>query len=252
MINFYSKIGQGRTVTLISSLVWILAVLFTLLCVFILQNFGFNANPVAAIIIASSVSIILGPTMSWHMISQTLKISELESEMRELATYDSLTGLLCRRVFLEQSSHLLKIAKREGLCFSIAIMDLDKLKKINDKYGHITGDKTLVSFSNIAKLTCRESDLICRFGGDEFLFFLPNTSSEQAVNFSERFIDVLYEDTEHSNMGFSYTVSIGLATYPDLETENMEEIIVAADKALYQAKHHGGNQIRVFNTKADR
>ena len=147
---------------------------------------------------------------------------------------------------------LLKMAKREGLSFSIVIMDLDELKKINDEYGHIAGDKTLVSFSNIAELTCRDSDLICRFGGDEFLFFLPNTTSEQAVKFSERFISVINENKECGDMEIPYTVSIGVAIYPDLEIENMEEIIIAADKALYQAKRHGGNQIHIFNANADR
>lgn len=247
MIDFYSKIGRGKTVLLISSLTCILAVLLTLFCAFVLHNFGIAVNPVAAIIISSSVTIVIAPILSWFIIGQILKIHDLEAEMRELATYDSLTGLLCRRVFLEQSYHLLKIAKREGLSFSIAIMDLDNLKNINDKYGHGAGDKTLVSYSNVAKLICRESDLICRFGGDEFLFFLPSTSSEQAVSFSERFIAVLNENLEGSVMEISYSVSIGLATYPDLDIENMEEIILAADKALYQAKQKGGNQIHIFN-----
>lgn len=247
MINFYAKIGRGRTVILISFLVWIFAVLFTFLCTFILQSFGFIVNPVNAIIIASSVTIVVTPTVSWYMIGQTLKIHGLVSELEELATYDSLTGLLCRRVFLEQSHYFLQIAEREGLCFSIAIMDLDNFKKINDKFGHVAGDKTLVSFSNIAKLTCRESDLICRFGGDEFLFFLPNTTSEQAVSFLERFIAVINEDIEHGDLEIPYTVSSGIASFPDLDIENMEEIIMAADKALYQAKQNGGNQIRIFN-----
>ena len=247
MINFYAKIGRVRTVLLISFLVWIFAVLFTLLCTFILQSFGFIVNPVNAIIIASSVTIVVAPTVSWYMIGQTLKIHGLVSELKELATYDSLTGILCRRVFLERSNYFLKIAVREKLSFSIAIMDLDNFKNINDKFGHVAGDKTLVSFSNIAKSTCRESDLICRFGGDEFLFFLPNITSERAVSFSERFIAVINEDTEHGDMKIPYTVSIGIASFPDLDIENMEEIIIAADKALYQAKQNGGNQIRIFN-----
>jgi len=247
MINYYAKIGRGRTVMLISFLVWILAVLITLLCALILDNFGFVANPVNAIVIASSVTLIVTPAISWYMIGQTLKIHGLVSELKELATYDSLTGILCRRVFLERSNYFLKIAARDKLGFSIAIMDLDNFKQINDEFGHVAGDKTLVSFSNIAKSTCRESDLICRFGGDEFLFFLPNTTLEQAASFSERFIAVINEDTEHSDIKIPYTVSIGIASFPDLDIENMEEIIIAADKALYQAKQNGGNQIRIFN-----
>lgn len=247
MINYYAKIGRVRTVILISFLVWILSVLFTLLSTFVLSKCGFNVNTVNAIIIASSVTIVVTPAVGWNMISQTLKIHGLVSELKELATYDSLTGILCRRVFIERSNFFLKVAARKKLSFSIAIMDLDNFKKINDKFGHVAGDKTLVSFSNIAKSTCRESDLICRFGGDEFLFFLPNTTSEQAVSFLERFIVVINEDIEHGDLEIPYTVSIGIASFPDLDIENMEEIIIAADKALYQAKQNGGNQIRVFN-----
>ncbi|NQS91599.1 MAG: GGDEF domain-containing protein [Chloroflexi bacterium] len=245
-IDYFSKIGQTRAVILVSLLAWIPAVLLTLLFVFILRIVGIETNPIAAIIIASSVEILLTPTLSSHLIGQALKIHQLEIEMRDFATYDSLTGLLCRRVFSEQVKYCSKIAKREGSSFSIAIMDLDNFKKINDIYGHAVGDQTLVSYSDIAKRTCRESDLVCRFGGDEFIFFLPYTSIKQAVNFGERFVAALDEEVEHWDLPIHYTVSIGLAAYPESGIENLEEIIIAADNALYQAKQLGGNQIQIF------
>ncbi len=180
MIKYYSKIGQNRAVALLSFLTWIPTILLTIACVFLLNFAGFNPNLTTAIIIATIVELLLAPALSYHMVGQSIKIYNLEEEMRELATYDSLTGVLARREFLVRAEYLFKLAKREGREFSVVIADIDHLKNINDQYGHNAGDKVLESFGQTIKSTIRESDLACRYGGDEFLFFLPNTSTDGA------------------------------------------------------------------------
>lgn len=190
--------------------------------------------------------------MSWYLVGLILTIHQLEEEMRALATYDALTGLLSRRVFLEQTDYFHNIAIRDGLEYSVIIVDLDNFKKINDQYGHAAGDKTLESFGKAVRNTFRESDLACRFGGDEFVFFLPNTSSKQAWYFSERLQAVIREAIEHDDLLIHYTASMGLVTFPEVIAKNIEEVIRAADKALYRAKTNGGNHTQVFNANRDR
>jgi len=122
--------------------------------------------------------------------------------------------------------------------------DIDSLKKINDHNGHIVGDKVLESFGNSIRLTNRESDLACRYGGDEFLFFLPNTTTEQAQVFAERIQALIREPLEYDGKLFQNTASLGIASYSNVSAESVEDIIKAADNALYQAKQLGGNQIQ--------
>jgi len=246
MLEIFSKIGRIKSVILISIGALVLAVIFTLICVFVISQFGIAANPIAGIIISSVVSLMLTPILSWYMIGQTLKIYELESDMRELATIDSLTGLLYRREFLERSEYLFKLSKRNELKFSIILADVDKLKQLNDNNGHMAGDKVLQSFSDVIQNTIRESDLACRYGGDEFILFLPNTSAEESLNVAERLISTIVQDNGLWNTEYHYSVSLGVASYPNQKMDHLNDIIDAADKALYQAKSANGNTIKIY------
>jgi diguanylate cyclase (GGDEF)-like protein len=171
----------------------------------------------------------------------------MEEEMRALATYDTLTGLLNRGEFLKQVEDYHKLEKNEEFEFSLVIMDIDNFKKINDQYGHISGDLVLESFANAVRTSIRDSDLASRFGGDEFVFFLPNTSADQAGMFAERLHSKIRTPVEVDGLQIRYTASMGLATCPDVFTINIDYVIGMADKALYHAKNMGGNQTQVFN-----
>lgn len=124
---------------------------------------------------------------------------------------------------------------------------MDYFKEINDQFGHATGDKVLASVGNLIRKKLRSSDLACRLGGDEFIFFLPKTSSEQAWKFSERMHKALKEIEKYSDIPIQCTASMGLASYPEIETRDIEELYKAADKALYRAKENGRNQTRIFS-----
>jgi len=201
--------------------------------------------PVNGIVIATLVALIVAPLMGWYLIGLLIKIHQLEEKMRSLATYDALTGLLNRRVFLERIDHLFKIAQRDKRDFSVIVVDLDHFKEINDQYGHANGDSALASFGKAVKATIRESDPVCRLGGDEFVFFLPNTSSNHSWFFLERLHAVIRE-IRFDNLPIRLTASMGLVSFPGVSVNTIDEYINLADKAMYCAKQNGRNQTQIF------
>jgi diguanylate cyclase (GGDEF)-like protein len=126
-------------------------------------------------------------------------------------------------------------SQRESQPFSVVMLDMDNLKTLNDKYGHVVGDIALKSLSKLLKDQTRTEDIVCRFGGDEFLVILHNADEQMAFArlqiWRERTkdIDIVYEDI-HIQVSFS----AGIATYPTCK--NIEELISTADKALYDIK----------------
>jgi diguanylate cyclase (GGDEF)-like protein len=130
------------------------------------------------------------------------------------------------------------------------IADLDNFKDINDHFGHLTGDQTLETFGLAILDNLRESDLACRFGGDEFLFFLPNSSRDQAEQFGNRVHTIIDEAINCSGLNIELSISLGIASYPDIAAENVEDMISAADNALYLAKRSGGNDTRHYNLES--
>ena len=210
----------------------------------------FNVNLAMALYIAAFVPLIATPIISWVLIDLLFKIHQLEEEMRELATHDTLTGLLCRRAFTEKAELLYKIAKRGNLVFSIVMVDFDHFKKINDQYGHDAGDKVLAAFGKTVLKIMRESDLACRFGGEEFAFFLSNIDQAQALAFSERLHMAIRESSiKYEGASIQYTVSMGIASCSEIETKHLEELLKIADKGLYIAKENGRNQTRIYKPK---
>jgi diguanylate cyclase len=240
------KIGLNKTVLLISILAICLALAAALLFTFIMGQLGMAVNQKGSLIIATSVALIITPVMSYYLVNLFLKVDRLEEEMRALATYDSLTGLLTRREFLERANYFHKIAEREDLPYSLIIADLDNFKEINDQFGHMTGDQTLETMGLAIQDSLRESDLACRFGGDEFIFFLPNTSAEQASHFSDRLRLIIDEAIKCSSLEIPLYSSMGIASYPEIQTETIEDFISAADTAMYLAKEAGGNQTQLY------
>jgi diguanylate cyclase (GGDEF)-like protein len=120
---------------------------------------------------------------------------------------------------------------RNGRPFSVLLLDLDGLKKINDSHGHVVGSLALCRMAEVLYLTCRDIDTPARYGGDEFALVLPETSSEYAHRVANRIAQRLAEDLEVPQL----TVSIGVAEYPR-DGLTLESLLSAADRALYQAK----------------
>ncbi|HEY5994564.1 MAG TPA: diguanylate cyclase [Gallionellaceae bacterium] len=167
----------------------------------------------------------------------------LEDELRKLATTDSLTGLLVRRRFFELGEMEISRTKRSHAPLSLLVLDIDHFKSINDNFGHAAGDELLKHFSMIFCDSLRSTDIVCRFGGEEFVAILPETTPEIALDVAQR----VRRNIESSPLHFrstmiSCTVSIGL-TWLQEDDAKTADLIRRADEALYQAKKTGRNRI---------
>jgi diguanylate cyclase (GGDEF)-like protein len=155
-----------------------------------------------------------------------------EEHARVLAVSDPLTALANYRLLVERLGSEIKRYGRDGHPFSILLLDLDGLKKINDAHGHVVGSLALCRMAEVLHLSCREIDTPARYGGDEFAVVLPGTSSEDARRVAQRISQRLSEDVENPRL----SVSIGIAEYPR-DGATIENILSAADHALYNEKH---------------
>ncbi len=176
-------------------------------------------------------------------------LTETLAELEVLATRDSLTRLPNRRTAMNQLRRELSRTERrdrsgDSLC--IALLDVDHFKLVNDKHGHQAGDEVLRTLSDTMSSAMREGDFVARFGGEEFLVILPETTLEGATATAERLRQVI-GDTAHDTLPATsrITVSIGLAIHVD--GRRIEETLGLADRALYGAKHRGRNQVAVWS-----
>jgi diguanylate cyclase (GGDEF)-like protein len=168
-------------------------------------------------------------------IGVALDISErkwTEEQVLHLATTDPLTELANYRRFREALELELHRANRSGRNFSLLLMDLDGLKRINDSYGHLTGSRALCRVAAALRACCRSMDTVARYGGDEFAVILPEVDSESAATVARRICTAIRGDTEQPEISASF----GAATYP-FDGQRDEELMAAADRRLYGQKH---------------
>ena len=176
---------------------------------------------------------------------------ELELTKEKLVTQsitDGLSGLYNRHYFNEISKMLYSSSKRENEELSILMLDIDKFKNVNDTYGHSIGDKILVGCSRVFKDIARESDVVIRYGGEEFLILLPKTGLEDALVMAEGIKNSIEDnkiDILNSNL-VSVTISIGVSKRIPSSDKDIESIIKRADEALYLAKENGRNRIETI------
>jgi diguanylate cyclase (GGDEF)-like protein/PAS domain S-box-containing protein len=165
-----------------------------------------------------------------------------EDEIRYRATHDGLTGLANYREFVESLEQEVRRTGRTGQPFALLLLDLDDLKLINDRFGHLTGNLALKRLAGVMKQHCRGTELAARFGGDEFAILLLDADAEQAQKVADRIRDGLRLHPEAPTL----SVSIGLSVYPQ-DGPTAANLLEAADKRLYQAKklRHGGEPLRM-------
>jgi diguanylate cyclase (GGDEF)-like protein len=163
--------------------------------------------------------------------------TEFSNQFREQANKDELTNVFNRRYLLKEASIEFERAKRYHLPLSIIMLDLDNLKRINDQFGHITGDKAIQAFSTTCQNALRSSDTIGRFGGDEFVVVLPHTEVKRAISIVKRLeaeLEKTQIDTDQGPLRLS--ASFGVTSLNENTDTSFEEMIKRADKALYLAK----------------
>lgn len=175
------------------------------------------------------------------------EIDVLQNELREQAIRDPLTNLFNRRYLEETLARELSRADRDKTPLSLILLDLDRFKNFNDHYGHIAGDALLRSLSDLLLQNTRDSDIACRYGGEEFIVVLPGSPLEAARGRAEEIRQNFEKIKIHiDGHTLNATVTLGVAAYPH-NARSGETLIRHADQALYAAKAGGRNQVRVSN-----
>jgi len=201
---------------------------------------GTNRHYTASIspILAKNMSVLAKVYLFIEITDSVILMRELENA----AYIDELTGIFNRKHFFEHASVDIERALRLNQSIYIAMLDLDFFKQINDKYGHAAGDMVLKGTAEIIRHTIRSYDLLCRYGGEEFVLLITALN----VNEARRLMERIRENMEHNHFNYegeevTVTCSIGLAEF--LKTDTLETSIKKADDALYAAKNGGRNQV---------
>jgi len=169
-----------------------------------------------------------------------LRNAFLLAKVQQAASTDALTGIANRRSFEEALDREIARSTRTGEPVSLVMVDLDHFKTLNDTYGHQMGDEVLRAVAQVLREHCREMDIAARYGGEEFTIILPNCKAEEALASATRLWSRV---GEHSHLTVPLTVSAGVATFPD-HARTGQDLIFAADQALYEAKHAGRDRVQ--------
>lgn len=181
----------------------------------------------------------------WAIFSLIVALEQARHVAHMQSITDSLTGLANRRHFVHTAHHAIDLAVRHQWPLALLILDIDHFKRVNDSHGHSAGDKVLVEVARRCAQCLRTTDLLARWGGEEFVVLLPNTPLEQARQFAERmreavaFSAQLYAATDAVRV----TISVGAAGMAEAEPMTLDALVQAADHALFDAKRAGRNQV---------
>lgn len=172
----------------------------------------------------------------------------VQAVLEELATLDSLTHIFNRRHFLDLAQRELARSVRFQRPFALVMLDIDHFKAVNDAYGHMTGDNVLREVVFRLQENLRRSDILARFGGEEFILLMPETTEQEAFEGAERLRCIIAESPfEEVQDRIALTISLGLTSWSATQTAvpYLDDLISQADQALYQAKHQGRNQTQI-------
>jgi len=178
------------------------------------------------------------------------ELLETNKRLELLSITDGLTKLNNHRYLQDELARAFEESQRYGRPLSLAMIDLDFFKKVNDTYGHAVGDDVLKTAASLFKESARSTDLVARYGGEEFAVMMPETELADAAVFAEKIrslVAAMPFDTQAGPIAVS--VSIGVASVPHSRIPTAKELIIAADKALYRAKKNGRNQVQCENRR---
>ena len=217
------------------------------------SRFNANASGYLDIAYALMVLIVLSGCIALNLRIQRIRaklqqqreaLAQALEVNRELATRDELTGLLNRRAMLDLMALEHRRSLRSGRPMLLAQLDIDHFKPINDQHGHATGDRALQAFAGTVRACVRDTDVLARWGGEEFVLMLTDSSADQARGLLERIRQAVQAlEIAHSAGSLQLTVSIGLAQH--LPGDTVERTLERADQALYRAKALGRNRVVV-------
>ena len=179
-----------------------------------------------------------------HWLAQLSKLKSENAELKQLVTTDTLTGLYNFRYFREMLKKEMEQTQRAGRPTGLIMIDLDHFKAINDEWGHEGGNQALKLAAGVFRQAVRLSDIVCRYGGEEFAIILPQTTLPTAVNVAERVRQWLEQSmVEFEGQQFSITASFGVGVFSRGQQMTAESFIDSVDQYLYQAKQQGRNRV---------
>lgn len=180
-------------------------------------------------------------------LSLAVKNAVTYGQLQKLAANDALTGLYNRRFGMIRLSEEFTRSVKTHFPIGLLMFDLDHFKKVNDTYGHTIGDRVLVNLAKITNMAVRKGDVAVRCGGEEFVVILPGAAKKDCLFVAERLRHMVEESVvQFGDISVRVTVSIGAVSYPEYNIENEQELLNAADKAMYQAKEQGRNMVVSF------
>jgi diguanylate cyclase (GGDEF)-like protein len=239
MLKYVLRYGVLNVVIVITFITVLLSAVMTML---IFLSFG-ELLTRAGIFSSIIIPLIIAPIVTLYLASAVLESHILKEKMYDLATIDQLTGVKNRRAFMEAAISYYKIAVRNNHIFSVVLLDLDHFKKINDTFGHLVGDEVLRSIGNVFCKSVRTSDIAGRYGGEEFMFILPEVGRESVKTFTDKLHEEISDTcVDHNGSKVNVTVSIGVAIYDTSnDAASFENLLDQSDKMLYKAKRKGRN-----------
>lgn len=241
LLRTYKKFGFQKTIALFSSIAFGLGTLVIV---------PINILMGGKILTGLAVNLVICTTFIPYHLYQVLRLlvdmDSLRLEMYEKSIHDELTNVYNRRYFFEAAGVLEDKASNIPPNTSVLLMDIDNFKTINDTYGHRVGDQALKLLTEQCAAILRSSDVFARYGGDEFICLLPQTDTEQAREVANRIGECTLNIRIEESKDVVLHNSIGIAT-STTET-SMNDLIIAADQALYKAKQGGRNRIESHKT----
>ncbi len=199
--------------------------------------------PKASLSLEKLSNIINVALDKWTRLQQAKADNE---KLERLATFDSLTGLYNRRAILDRLRELINLANRYKEDFSLIMLDIDHFRKVNDRYGHLTGDKALEKIAALIRRNIRDTDTVGRYGGEEFIIILPRTNLASSWAAAERLRTIIEKTEMKDSAGnvFAVTVSQGLVGWE--RNDDVGSLISRADEALRKAKEKGRNRVHIL------
>ncbi len=183
----------------------------------------------------------LTPDLLSRALRYALERHQLSHKMETLTITDDLSGLLNRRGFFSLAEQQIKLACRSKQEMSLFFMDIDDMKSINDRFGHIKGDLAITAAAEALRRTFRDSDLLARMGGDEFAVLAIDTAADSQTGIYQRLLDQIRQVVEDMQLPFEFSMSIGVAEWNIRQTQNLELLLQQADQAMYA--HKRGEEI---------